>query len=80
MRFFDLPQPCVLLLIGYVSATAVASAHDEAHSDRILRAATRRADLYRRSMRIAPKFDAELAYIEREYSIKYCSHININHS
>ncbi|KAH7378275.1 hypothetical protein BKA66DRAFT_571703 [Pyrenochaeta sp. MPI-SDFR-AT-0127] len=67
MRFFDLPHACGLLLVGYVSAEAVSSSpYNEAQASRVLRAATKRADLYRRSVRIAPRFDAELAYIERE--------------
>lgn len=67
MRFFDLPHACALLLVGYFGSEVVASLHDGPWTDRILRAATKRSDFYRRSMRITKRFESELAYIESTF-------------
>lgn len=37
----------------------------EAQPHRVLRAATKRADLYRRSVRITRRFETEMAYVDR---------------
>lgn len=67
MRFFGLPYACVLLLVGYFGVDATSSLHNGPQTDRVLRAATKRSDFYRRSMRITKRFESEMAYIESTY-------------
>lgn len=43
---------------------AIAERGLEAKPQRILRAATKRSDLYRRSVRITKRFETEMAYVE----------------
>lgn len=43
---------------------AIAERGLEAKPQRVLRAATKRSDLYRRSVRITKKFETEMAYVE----------------
>lgn len=64
MRFFNLPHACLLLLASCLSQETLAKSNDFPHAHRVLRAATKRSDLYRRSMRISKKFSTQLAYIE----------------
>ncbi|KAJ5021861.1 hypothetical protein PSV08DRAFT_345832 [Bipolaris maydis] len=45
---------------------AIAERGLEAKPQRVLRAATKRSDLYRRSVRITKKFETEMAYVENE--------------
>lgn len=45
---------------------AIAERGLEAKPQRILRAATKRSDLYRRSVRITKRFETEMAYVENE--------------
>ncbi|KAF2195535.1 hypothetical protein K469DRAFT_722749 [Zopfia rhizophila CBS 207.26] len=65
MGLFDLPKVCILVLAGYLG-TEVAATYQAVPQDRVLRAATRRSDLFRRDTRIQRRFDANLAYIESE--------------
>lgn len=58
MRYFELPS--ALLLAGYLSS--VAAVTQDGH--RVLRAATKRSDLLKRSTRISQKFESEVIYIE----------------
>ncbi|KAF2478229.1 uncharacterized protein BDR25DRAFT_338854 [Lindgomyces ingoldianus] len=66
MGFFQLPKVYILLLAGYLSTEVLAKYAAPPPPDRVLRAATKRSDLFRRSMRIEKRYDAELAYIEKE--------------
>jgi hypothetical protein len=61
MRFFDLPHACVLLL----AAQGVLATSPSTH--RMLQAATKRSDLYRRGVRIVKRFGAEVKYVEGMY-------------
>ncbi|KAF2648810.1 hypothetical protein K491DRAFT_612001 [Lophiostoma macrostomum CBS 122681] len=60
----------VLLFSAVLGASASPSqnASDISAHSRVLRAATRNSDLFRRSMRIEKKFGTELSYIEKENS------------
>ncbi|KAF2202214.1 hypothetical protein GQ43DRAFT_5691 [Delitschia confertaspora ATCC 74209] len=69
MGFFELPRVSLLLLLCYLGTEiGVSSLSLGAPSDsgRVLKAATRRSDLFRRDTRIRRNFDANLAYIESE--------------
>ncbi|KAF1963739.1 hypothetical protein CC80DRAFT_498862 [Byssothecium circinans] len=58
---------CVIAMVaGYMGAEA--SAVPMEAPERVLRAATKRSDLQRRSHRIEPKFESEVVYIENETS------------
>ena len=62
-------------LLG-LAASERLSPWDSPH-DRVLRAATKRNDLFRRDMRIRKKFGAELSYVESEsfsQSLYYIPH------
>ncbi|KAH3919920.1 hypothetical protein HBH56_020460 [Parastagonospora nodorum] len=63
MHFINLPHACAILLAAWLGQGVMATA-PQAH--RMLRAATKRADLYKRSTRIMKRFDAEVAYVEEE--------------
>ena len=54
-----------LLAYGSVEVSAAAVSQGTAGPDRVLRAATKRTDLFKRSMRIYKRFEAELSYVER---------------
>lgn len=62
MHCFDLPHATVLLLTAWLGQGAIAAVSDGPH--RMLRAATKRNDLYRRSMRVTKKFESEFVYTE----------------
>jgi hypothetical protein len=64
MHYFDLPHASVLLLAACLSHGAVAASDADPQTHRVLRAATKRNDLYRRSLRVTKKFESELAYIQ----------------
>ncbi|KAF2823025.1 hypothetical protein CC86DRAFT_458129 [Ophiobolus disseminans] len=66
MHYFDLSHACVLLLAAVLSQGVVATPLNDLPTHRILRAATKREDLYRRSLRIRKTFKSELAYTEEE--------------
>ncbi|ORX93719.1 hypothetical protein BCR34DRAFT_669805 [Clohesyomyces aquaticus] len=66
MGCFDFRNFCILLLAGALSTEVSAKYVAPAPQDRVLRAATKRSDLFRRSMRIEQKFETELSYIETE--------------
>ncbi|CAO2653945.1 Nn.00g106780.m01.CDS01 [Neocucurbitaria sp. VM-36] len=76
MRFLDLPHACALLLVGYFGSEATSSPHTGSQTDRILRAATKRSDLYRRSVRITKRFESELAYIDA--NLLFASQVKVN--
>ena len=62
---------CVMALAaGYMGAEASAVSVTDA-PERVLRAATKRSDLQRRSHRIEPKFASEIIYIEREFLFSF---------
>ena len=65
MGVSNLTKICALLLVGFMGAQAgeVLSLENPA-KDRVLRAATKRSDLSKRSMTIQQKFDAEVIYAE----------------
>lgn len=67
MGILGLSRFWALLLLGYLGAEVTASIPSAGGSDRVLRAATRRSDLFRRDVRIRRSFEANLAYIECEY-------------
>lgn len=66
MRGFGFSQACacVVLLASLVNLGAATDLFNGQQNYRVLHAATKRADLQRRSMRITKKFEAELSYIE----------------
>jgi len=64
MHYLDLPHATVLLLGAWLGQGAVAASMDGPH--RMLKAAAKRSDLYRRSMRVTKKFESELVYTEEE--------------
>ncbi|ORY16014.1 hypothetical protein BCR34DRAFT_145102 [Clohesyomyces aquaticus] len=66
MGFFDFRNVCILLLAGSLSTQVSAKYVPPSPQDRVLRAATKRSDLFRRSMRIEQNFKTELSYIETE--------------
>ena len=70
MRWFELPHACTLLLIPFLGQNVAALQQDVAHPERVLRAATKRSDFFRRSMRITRSFETEVAYVES----KSCRH------
>ena len=55
-----------LLLAGAMSVDASATARVPENNDRVLRAATKRSDLLKRSSKIEQKFEIELPYVEGE--------------
>ncbi|KAG9389039.1 HET domain containing protein [Pyrenophora tritici-repentis] len=67
MRFLRASQVCAIVAIACFSTDVTAVVVGEGfETHRVLRAATKRSDLYRRSMRITKKFETELAYVEEE--------------
>ncbi|KAF2711410.1 hypothetical protein K504DRAFT_532002 [Pleomassaria siparia CBS 279.74] len=66
MVLCPVPKVCVFLLATYLSTGVSASSSDGLTTSRVLRAATKKSDFARRSMRITPRFENELAYIESE--------------
>ncbi|KAL7770715.1 hypothetical protein CFE70_000653 [Pyrenophora teres f. teres 0-1] len=67
MRFLGLPQVCAIVAIACFSADVGAAVVREGlETHRVLRAATKRSDIHRRSVRITKKFATELAYVEDE--------------
>jgi hypothetical protein len=65
--FFNLPHACVLLLVIWLGQDVIATSTAIAGPHRVLRAATRRGDLYKRSMRITKRFEAEVGFVEGTY-------------
>jgi hypothetical protein len=61
MHIFNLPHGCVLLLATWLGQGVIASSPQ---ANRLLKAATKRSDLYKRSLRITKRFDAEVTYAE----------------
>jgi hypothetical protein len=75
MNFFNLPHACILLLIAYFAAEVAAAYHDhDARTHRMLRAATRRSDLHRRSMRITRRFETEVVYVDSKLCSSGCTY------
>ncbi|KAF2263947.1 hypothetical protein CC78DRAFT_617150 [Lojkania enalia] len=66
MSLFQLTNVCFFLLAGYLGSEVSAELRHVGPSDRVLRAATRMSDAFRRSVRIVRRFDTELSYIEME--------------
>jgi len=64
MRFLGFSQVCAIVAIACFSTDVAAVGDDGRETHRLLRAATKRSDLYRRSMRIMKRFEAELAYVD----------------
>lgn len=64
MLFFGLPHASLLLLLGYFGGDSEASTRDGLNAGRVLRPATKRADLYRRDVKISKRFEAEMFYVE----------------
>jgi hypothetical protein len=54
----------VLFVSAFLGATVSAASYHGANTDRVLRAATKRSNIFRRSMRIEKKFNAELSFVE----------------
>lgn len=61
MHLFNLPSGCVLLLVTWLGQGAIAI---EPRTHRVLKAATRREELYRRGGRIEKRFEAKVDYVE----------------
>jgi hypothetical protein len=61
MHLFHLLHGCVLLLATWLVQDVVATS-PQPH--RLLRAATKRSDLYKRSVRVTKRFDAQVDYVE----------------
>ncbi|KAF1945863.1 hypothetical protein EJ02DRAFT_395726 [Clathrospora elynae] len=67
MYFFDFHRgACTILLVAYFGIEVAAIVKDGPPTHRLLRAATKRSELYRRSMRITKRFEAEISYIDNE--------------
>ncbi|KAF2115304.1 hypothetical protein BDV96DRAFT_646316 [Lophiotrema nucula] len=66
MAFFGFPKVCFILLAASLGTQASALAESSGPADRVLRAATKRSEVFRRSPRIGKKFEADLSYIETE--------------
>jgi hypothetical protein len=64
MHFSGLRSAFAVLLIAYFSTEVAAISGDNPQTHRLLRAATKRNDLYRRGVRITKRFDSELAYVD----------------
>ena len=69
MRFLGFSQVCAIVAIVCFSTDIVAVGEDVRETHRVLRAATKRSDLYRRSMRITKRFETELVYVDSKL---YC--------
>ncbi|KAI4644488.1 hypothetical protein J4E93_006393 [Alternaria ventricosa] len=66
MHFSSLRGAFAVLLIAYFSADVAAILGGDLETHRLLRAATKRTDLYRRGVRITKRFESELAYVDNE--------------
>ncbi|KAI4945203.1 hypothetical protein J4E91_008181 [Alternaria rosae] len=66
MHFSSLRGAFAVLLIAYFSTDVAAISGDDLETHRLLRAATKRTDLYRRGVRITKRFESELAYVDNE--------------
>ncbi|RAR10711.1 gpi anchored protein [Stemphylium lycopersici] len=55
-----------ILVIASVGANAAAVIDDGVETHRVLRAATKKVDLYRRGVRITKRFETEMAYVDKE--------------
>ena len=64
MNFSSLRGAFAVLLIAYFSADVAAISGGDLETHRLLRAATKRTDLYRRGVRITKRFESELAYVD----------------
>jgi hypothetical protein len=64
MHIFGLRGACVVFLIAYFNTDVAATSSDDLETHRLLRAATKQSDLYRRGVRITKRFETELAYVE----------------
>lgn len=58
-----------ILVIASVGANAAAVIDDGVETHRVLRAATKKVDLYRRGVRITKRFETEMAYVDSMLSI-----------
>jgi hypothetical protein len=65
MRYLHLSSVYALLFAAYAGLeVAATTSQDNPQTHRVLRAATKRNNLYGRSMRIQKRFEAEVAYVE----------------
>jgi len=64
MGFLRFSKVYFLLLAAHFGTEVSASSGIDAPSGRVLRAATKRSDVFRRSMRIAPRYNTQVSYIE----------------
>ena len=64
MQLSSLRGTLVVFLIAYLNTDVAAISRDDLETHRLLRAATKRSDLYRRGVRITTRFETELAYVE----------------
>lgn len=53
-----------ILFVASVGANAAAVVDDGVETHRVLRAATKKADFYRRGVRISKRFETEMAYVD----------------
>jgi hypothetical protein len=68
--FLNVPQACVLLLLTWLGQDVLATTTAMAGTHRVLRAATRRGEMYKRNMRITKRFEAEVGYVEGTLSLQ----------
>ncbi|CAN9150326.1 unnamed protein product [Alternaria alternata] len=66
MQLSSLRGTLVVFLIAYLNTDVAAISRDDLETHRLLRAATKRSDLYRRGVRITKRFETELSYVENE--------------
>jgi hypothetical protein len=64
MQFSSLRGAFVVFLIAYFNTDVAAISNEGLATHRLLRAATKRSDVYRRGVRITKRFGAELAYVD----------------
>ena len=64
MHFSGLRGAFAIFLIAYFNTDVAAISSEDLATHRLLRAATKRSDIYRRSVRITKRFEAELAYVD----------------
>ena len=64
MQLSSLRGTLVVFLIAYLNTDVAAISRDDLETHRLLRAATKRSDLYRRGVRITKRFETELSYVE----------------
>ncbi|KAG9190413.1 hypothetical protein G6011_08501 [Alternaria panax] len=66
MHLYSLRGAFAVFLIAYFTADVAAISGHDLETHRLLRAATKRSSLYQRGVRIAKRFETELAYVENE--------------